>query len=66
MAMDPEARLHLIALLAQDQAWDAVVEVGRVLLDAYYPADVFTGASGDVGPQYIVALRTALERIRAE
>lgn len=61
--MDPEDRLALIALLARDNAWDAVVKIGRALLDHYYPSDIFTGVSGDSGPQYIVALRVALDRI---
>lgn len=61
--MDPERRLELIALLAQDKAWDAVVLVGRTLLDEYYPATIFTGSSGDSGPEYVVALRNALARI---
>ena len=51
------------ALLAQDRAWDAVVAVGRTLLDHYYPADVFDGSSGDTGPAYVAALRAALARI---
>lgn len=58
--MDPERRLELIALLAQDRAWDAVVLIGRELLDAYYPADIFTSESGDSGPAYVTALRNAL------
>ena len=62
--MDPEDRLHLIKLLAQDKAWDAVVEVGQALLDHYYPASVFDGSSGDSGPDYIVALRNALARVK--
>lgn len=61
--MDPDRRLELIALLARDRAWDAVVLIGRELLDTYYPATVFTGVSGDSGPQYVVALRDALSRI---
>ena len=64
--MDPEQRLALIALLAQDRGWDAVVIVRRALLEQYYPADVFDGSSGDSGPQYVAALRQALERIDAE
>jgi hypothetical protein len=64
--MDPEKRLALIALLAKDQAWDAVVLVGRALLEHYYPAAVFDGSSGDTGPEYVVALRKALERIQPE
>lgn len=61
--MDAEDRLALIALLAEDRAWKAVVMVGRALLDHYYPADIFTGVSGDPGPEYVVALRNALARI---
>ena len=60
--MDPEARLELIAMLAKDEAWDAVIMIGRVLLDHYYPAQVFTGESGDSGPLYVVALRNALKQ----
>lgn len=63
--MDPEDRLELIALLARDEAWDAVVKIGRALLDRYYLADIFTGVSGDSGPQYVVALREALAQIDA-
>jgi hypothetical protein len=62
--MDPEQRLELISLLAQDKAWDAVVLIGKALLASYYPADVFTGSSGDSGPEYVVALRKALNRIK--
>ena len=61
--MDPEERLELIALLAKDRAWDAVVLIGRALPDRYYPADIFDGSSGDPGPEYVAALRKALERI---
>lgn len=61
--MDHERRLELISLLAQDQAWDAVILVGRELLDTYYPSKVFTGDSGDSGPLYVVALRNALAKV---
>lgn len=60
--MDPERRLELITMLAKDEAWDAVILIGTELLDTYYPAKVFTGESGDSGPQYVVALREALKR----
>lgn len=63
--MDPEERLALIAALAEDRAWDAVLAIGRALLDHYYPADIFCGSSGDSGPEYVVALRAALARIEA-
>jgi hypothetical protein len=61
--LDPEDRLELIALLANDKAWDAVVLVGRALLDHYYPKAVFDGSSGDSGPVYVVALREALANV---
>ena len=61
--MDPEDRLELIALLARDETWNAVVKVGRALLDCHYPATVFDASSGDAGPAYVVALREALRRI---
>jgi len=61
--MDVHTRLKLIRMLAEDEAWDAVVLIGRALLDEYYPAQVFTGSSGDAGPAYVVALRAALERV---
>ena len=60
--MYPEERLKLIELLAKDQTWDAIVLVGRVLLENY-PAMIFDGSSGDPGPAYVVALREALDRI---
>jgi hypothetical protein len=63
--MDQDRRLELIALLAQDKSWDAVVLIGTELLNAYYPADIFTGVSGDPGPAYVVALRNALAEIEA-
>ena len=62
--IDPEDRLELIALVARDEAWDAIVKVGELLLDNYYPASVFTGISGDPGARYVVALREALGRVR--
>lgn len=61
--MEPERRLELIALIAQGRAWDSIVAVGRELLDNYYPADIFTGESGDAGPEYVVALRNALAQV---
>jgi hypothetical protein len=63
--MDPERRLELIALLAADRAWDAVVLIGKAILEDIYPEDVFDGSSGNPGSDYIVALRHALNRIEA-
>jgi hypothetical protein len=56
-------------LLREDRSkwgFDALVFVGRRLLDEVYPACVFDGSSGDSGPQLIVALRAALDRIDAQ
>ncbi len=58
--MDAEDKLELIALLAQDHAWKALIKIGQALLNTYYPEDIFTGVSGDSGPEYIAALRRAL------
>lgn len=64
--MDAERRLELIALLAKDNAWGAIVLIGRTLLDEYYPEAVFAGTSGDSGPAYAAALREALARIEKD
>lgn len=61
--MDPERRLELIAMLARDEAWHVIKLIGTELLDTYYPARVFTGSSGDPGPEYVRALRNALARL---
>lgn len=37
-----------------------LVTVARLLLDENYPADIFTGVSGDPGPVFVVRLREAL------
>jgi hypothetical protein len=44
-------------------SWDVLVMVGQRLLDEVYPADIFTGVSGDKGPVYVVALRNALRAL---
>jgi hypothetical protein len=62
--MDAEERLALIADVANDRAFDAIFKVGEAILDHYYPSDVFDGSSGDAGPEYVVALRKAIARIR--
>jgi hypothetical protein len=62
--MNLEDKAALIKLLLVDERpWDAIVAIGRWVLDSYYPEEIFTGVSGDPGPQYIVALREALRRI---
>ena len=46
----------------ESKAFDRILDLGRALLDKYYPASVFTGVSGDLGPTYVAALRDALKR----
>jgi hypothetical protein len=61
-----EERDTALAALREDRAkwgWSVVLYVGRRVLDEVYPADIFTGASGDSGPRYIAALRDALAAI---
>jgi hypothetical protein len=62
--MDAEERLELMALLANDKPWDALVVIGEALLDEYYPESVFTGESGDIGPQFVVNLRALLKALK--
>lgn len=47
-------------------SFDALLYIGERLLAEVYPEKLFTGESGDSGPQYIVALRDALRRIVVE
>jgi hypothetical protein len=58
-----EAEIERLLAALRDEpekwSWDVLVMVGRRLLDEVYPADIFTGVSGDTGPQYVVALRNA-------
>jgi len=46
-------------------AWsfDTLLFIGRKMLAEVYPPDIFTGESGDSGPEFIVALRRAIARI---
>lgn len=58
-------RLEEIIREEKPDTWsfDTLLYVGRRLLRDVYPADIFTGVSGDSGPQYVVALRAAIDRI---
>jgi len=51
------------ALREDREKWsfETALFVGALLLKKVYPASVFTGASGDIGPQYVAALRNALK-----
>ena len=45
-----------------DEATRKWVEATVNLLDKFYPADIFTGKSGDKGPMAIKLIRDALKR----
>lgn len=61
---------HLNEIIRADKpealSFDTLLYIGRRLLKEVYPADIFTGESGDSGPQYVVALRAAIDRIDRE
>lgn len=63
--MNQDERLELIASLAGGWDWKVILQIGRLILERTYPADIFDGSSGDTGPAYIVALREALKNINA-
>lgn len=47
-------------------SFDALLYIGERLLAEVYPEKVFTGESGDSGPQFVVALREALRRVAVD
>lgn len=46
----------------QQLGWFEYIEVTKEFLIGY-PEDIFTGASGDPGPKFIVALRKAIAEL---
>ena len=52
--------------LAPLDSFDGLVWAAQSLLDARYPADVFTGESGESGPGFVAKLREALACIPTE
>lgn len=61
-ALSASFRTHGAALVqAVERApWDTLVAIATEICNRYYPADIFTGSSGDPGPQLIVALRRCI------
>lgn len=51
----------LLAEVDRLHSWDGLMS----LLDEHYPADIFTGSSGDDGPR-IIALTREVDRLKAE
>ena len=56
-----------IERLRSIHAWsfDDLVAMVKRILDERYPADVFTGESGDLGLRFVVALREMIRDIEA-
>ena len=56
-----------IERLENINAWDfyALMAMAKRILDERYPADIFTGESGDLGPRFVVALREMIADIEA-
>lgn len=48
---------------AIDDSFQGLLRVARQILDAHYPAGLFTGESGDLGSRFIVALRNVCEEM---
>lgn len=40
--------------------FNGLVDIAKMILDAHYPASIFTGVSGDPGPVFVAQLREAL------
>lgn len=55
---------HIQDLQNQEVYFDEFVTMSKKFLEKY-PADVFTGASGDPGPRFIVGLRKLVEELGA-
>ena len=59
-----EARIEeMEGLLGPD--WETYIELTKSWLE-WYPADIFTGKSGDPGPVFVVAIRKALEALQEQ
>jgi len=55
------------ALRQEPDKWSfaGLLTIAELILAADYPPDIFTGASGDPGPRFLVALREAVAECRA-
>ncbi len=63
---DCEFNEEMFEMLMESCGWDFTLKLGKKIVDKYYPESIFTGESGDAGPEYIVALRKAIKRIEKE
>ena len=48
--------------LRDSWSFETMLYVGQRVINEVYPETIFTGASGDLGPQYVAALRDALRK----
>jgi hypothetical protein len=46
-------------------SFDALIMMAKRILDEDYPEAIFTGASGDAGPRFVVARRELIREIEA-
>ena len=49
----------------RDPDWTTYIAITETWLEKY-PPDIFTGVSGDSGPLFVVAVRAALDKLKAE
>lgn len=59
-----EIAVAVLAIAHGPWTFDLLLAIGQHLLDAWYPADVFTGVSGDPGARLVAAVRDCLEVVR--
>lgn len=54
-----------IERLRDPNSWgfDHLVAMAKRILDLKYPADIFDGSSGDLGPDFVVRLRATIEEL---
>ena len=64
IAVTMQAMLDEIEKL-RDPDWTTYIAITETWLEKY-PPDIFTGVSGDSGPLFVVAVRAALDKLKAE
>jgi hypothetical protein len=65
-ALAEVTRLRAQVEAVQDPTFEEMVERLTWWLDEHYPADIFTGVSGNPGPVFVVAVRAAIAALGEE
>ncbi len=60
---DCEFNEEMFEMLIDSCGFDTLIYLGKKMLDRHYPESIFTGTGKGSGPEYIVALREALEKV---